>query len=322
MFFSFLFFACNACISCAPDLPLDDQNQDSKDNQNGDSGKSDSGDTATDTAPPNPCPVMEEEPNGDYDRAQVVQMEKWICGTFDEASESAADLDVYSFTTSETGWVKMWIRGEELGSSADLMLTLKIGNETAISTFSPGTTDPMLVVPLEANTHVFAAIQDQFNDFGDNLFYEALFTTVKPPVEYNTTEEENLDNSSSNDGLSSAQELEPNDRVFGTISNNFDRDWYFVDLPAGEQTLQLTVEAHYYGSPIDLVISLYPPETFTDSSVGPVRVRNGGLYSSSYDPYLEYNIENGGKWGILLESNTDTGSDLYWYVLDVKSVVE
>jgi hypothetical protein len=322
MFLSIILLACSACISCAPNLPLDDNKDDNQDNQNSDSGQSDSGDTAVDTSPPPACPVMEEEPNGDYDNAQIVLMEKWICGTFDEASESAADLDVYSFTTTEEGWVKTWVRGEELGSSADLMLTLKIGSETAISTFSPGTTDPSLVLPLKAGVTVFAAIQDQFNDFGDNLFYEALFTTIKPPVEYNMTEDEILDSSISNDGLSSAQEVESEDRVFGTISNNFDRDWYFIDLPPGEQTLQLTVEAHYYGSPIDLVISLFPPETFDDPSTSPVRVRNSGPYSNSFDPYLEYGIDDGGKWGILLESNTDTGSDLYWYVLDIQSVSE
>ena len=322
MLLSILLLGCSACISCAPPLPLDNNNDDKKDNQNTDSGSADSGDTAIDTAPPPPCPLMEEEPNGDYDTAQIVQMEKWICGTFDEASESAADLDVFSFTTSEEGWVKMWARGQDIGSSADLMLTIKIGNETAMSTFSMGSFDPILTIPVEEGVTVFAAIQDQSNDFGDNIFYEALFTSIKPPVEYNTTEEEYLDNQVSNDGLSSGQELDDGDRVFGTISSNFDRDWYFVDLPAGEQSLELTIEAFYHASPADLKISLYPPETFDDPSTNPVRVRNNGSPLSSSDPYLQYGIDDGGKWGILIESRTETGSDLYWYVLDVQSVPE
>ena len=113
---------------------MDNNNDDKKDDQNTDSGEKDSGDTAVDTAPPPPCPVMEEEPNGDYDTAQIVQMEKWICGTFDEASESAADLDVFSFTTAEEGWVKMWARGQDIGSSA-IDAHHKIGNETACRHF-------------------------------------------------------------------------------------------------------------------------------------------------------------------------------------------
>ena len=60
---------------------------------------------------------------------------------------------------------------------------------------------------------VYAAIQDQFNDFGDNLFYEALFTSVKPPVDYNATEEELHESGSSNDGLSLAQEVESGEKV-------------------------------------------------------------------------------------------------------------
>ena len=221
MLLSILLLGCSACISCAPPLPLDNNNDDKKDDQNTDSGEKDSGDTAVDTAPPPPCPVMEEEPNGDYDTAQIVQMEKWICGTFDEASESAADLDVFSFTTAEEGWVKnVGTRTRyrfECGSDAHH----KIGNETALSTFSVGSFDPILTVPVEEGVTVFAAIQDQSNDFGENIFYEALFTSIKPPVEYNTTEEEYLDNQVSNDGLLSGQELEDGDRVFGTISSNF-----------------------------------------------------------------------------------------------------
>ena len=136
-----------------------------------------------------------------------------------------------------------------------------------------------------------------------------MFTSIKPPVEYNTTEEEYLDNQVSNDGLLSGQELEDGDRVFGTISSNFDRDWYFVDLPPGEQNLELTIEAFYHASPADLKISLFPPETFDDPSTNPVRVRNNGSPLSSYDPYLLVILDYGCKWGVLIVSLTVTGSD-------------
>ena len=152
-----------------------------------------------------------------------------------------------------------------------------------MSTFSVGSFDPILTVPIEEGVTVFAAIQDQSNDFGENIFYEALFTSIKPPVEYNLTEEEYLDNQVSNDGLLSGQELEDGDRVFGTISS-IDRDWYFVDLPPGEQNLELTIEKPY-ASPADLKISLFPPETLMTHHQPVQCVRNNGSPLSSSDPF-------------------------------------
>ena len=46
-------------------------------------------DTGLAEAPP--CPIMEIEPNDNYDEAQVVFLEKWICGDYDKEF----DLDNY-----------------------------------------------------------------------------------------------------------------------------------------------------------------------------------------------------------------------------------
>ena len=99
-----LLLGCIGCSSCRPAIPLDNQSNNNDDQNNADSGKDSAADSAVvDTAPPPPCPVMEEEPNGDFDRAQPVPMEEWICGDFIESNEAAADLDVFAFETRDDG---------------------------------------------------------------------------------------------------------------------------------------------------------------------------------------------------------------------------
>ena len=86
-----LLFGCIGCSSCTPSIPLDDNSNKDDNQNNADSAQDSASDSAiVDTAPIPPCPVMEEEPNGDYDRAQAVPMEQWICGDFYESSQAAA----------------------------------------------------------------------------------------------------------------------------------------------------------------------------------------------------------------------------------------
>ena len=73
---SILLMSCSACTSCAS-LPIDNNNNDTDTDDKEDTGE-DTGDTARDTAPPPPCPVMEEEDNGDFNNAMPVPMETWI----------------------------------------------------------------------------------------------------------------------------------------------------------------------------------------------------------------------------------------------------
>ena len=73
-----ILLGCSACISCAPPFRWITTTMIKRTIKIQTPEKKDSGDTAVDTAPPPPCPFMEEEPNGDYDTAQIVQMEKWI----------------------------------------------------------------------------------------------------------------------------------------------------------------------------------------------------------------------------------------------------
>ena len=307
MFLSIL-FACSACLSCF-EIPIDDSEEQQPSSEPSEDSPPE--DTAEDTAENfdlPPCPVMEVEPNGTYDDAQYIPMETWFCGEFSEP----VDLDVFDFDFPEEGWLKVWIRAQDLGSTADTLVSIKNGTNTALSTFNGESTDPLLVVPVKEAMTISAAIQEQYNGFGENHFWEALFTQVKPPIEYNMIETEE-----SNNGMVEGQLVESGDRVFGTIENNYDRDWYLLELPEGTHNLTLSVEANQFGSPIDAMIYLYPPEALIDPEASYAKYRNHGLNPNSTDPYLTYTTSQAGTWGIQIKTFNNSGSDFYWYVLDV-----
>ena len=99
----------------------------------------------------------------------------------------------------------------------------------------------MVVVPVKEGMTISAAIQEQYNGFGDNHFWEALFSQVKPPLEYNGTESEDF-----NDGMAAGQYVESGDRVLGTIDSNYDRDWYLLELGEGEHDLTIKIDANQF----------------------------------------------------------------------------
>lgn len=301
------------CKYWIKNIPLDDNsnNTDQQDENPEDSAEdSAEEDSAEDTGPAPPCPLMEEEPNGSYDEAQSVGMETWVCGTFEELT----DLDVFAFNFPEEGWLQVWVRAQDLGSSADLMVSLKSGSQTALSTFNGESTDPLLIVPVNEAKNFYVAIQEQFNSHGENHFWEALFSQIKAPINYNLTEDESEER---NDGFAAGVPVEDGTRIMGIMDSNFDRDWYTIDLPEGSHEITLAIDAHAYGSPIDLEIYLYPPEALEDSTENYVVYRNNGLNPNSLDPYLTHTVDRGGTWGVLLKTYNSTGSEFYWYVLDV-----
>jgi len=305
--FTLLLFSCSACTSCI-ELPIDNNNENETDD-NQDTSK-DSGDTARDTAPPPPCPVMEEEDNGDYDNAMPVPMETWVCGTFDQQS----DLDVYLFSMPQDGWLKLWVRGQDLGSNSDLLVSVTVGDETALSTVSYGSTDPQMIVPISEASDIFGVVQEQYNGFGENHFYEALFSEVKPPLEYNAVEDESIED---NNGYARGTVIEDGDRLLARIDSNLDRDWFQLTVPPGLSSLTIEIEAFMFGSPLDPILYLYPPDPEDEDDY--LRVRNNAD-PNNLDPILTYTLDGGEEgltYNLLVKSFAGTGSEFYWYVMDV-----
>ena len=306
-------FGCIGCQSCQPqiDVPNDSDSQQEPSSEDTDTAEEvDTADTGLE-APP--CPIMEIEPNDNYDSAQLAFLEKWICGTFDKDF----DLDNYGFQFPESdGWLKIWGRAQSIGSLSDVLITLDQGSNTAVSFAQVGTTDPMMIVPVTNEDILYTTIYDQYGGFGDNSFYEMIISQVKPPVEWTRSEEDGL---GENNAPTSAQSVADGDRIFGTTVTNYDTDWYTFSVAEGE-TIQVTlsVEAFQEGSPMDPILYLYDDRIFTDFDAPYRAVRNsqpGDI--ANLDPLLRYTIDDAGDWAILIKNNGSGGSDFHWYVLDV-----
>mgnify|MGYP000436342843 CR=1 FL=1 len=311
-------FGCIGCQSCQPqiDVPDNPDNQPEPSTENVDTAETiDTGDTALE---PPPCPIMEVEPNDNYDEAQLVFLEKWICGEYDKEF----DLDNFGFQFPEDeGWLKVWGRAQSVGSLSDILITLDQGSNTAVSFAQAGTTDPMLIVPVTNEEALYATIYDQYGGYGENNFYEMMISQIKPPVEWNRNETDALGENNSPAG---AETVEDGEIIFGTSSTNYDTDWFKFTVNEGE-TVQVTLEltAFSEGSPMDPIVYLYDDRIFTDSDAPYRAVRNNRSgEAGNLDPLLRYSISAAGDWAILVKNNGPGGSDFHWYIIDVSLEVE
>lgn len=311
-------FGCIGCQSCQPqiDVPDNPDNQPEPSTENVDTAETiDTGDTALE---PPPCPIMEVEPNDNYDEAQLVFLEKWICGEYDKEF----DLDNFGFQFPEDeGWLKVWGRAQSVGSLSDILITLDQGSNTAVSFAQAGTTDPMLIVPVTNEEALYATIYDQYGGYGENNFYEMMISQIKSPVEWTRNETDSVGENNSPLG---AETVEDGEIIFGTSSTNYDTDWFRFTVNEGE-TVQVTLEltAFSEGSPMDPIVYLYDDRIFTDSDAPYRAVRNNRSgEAGNLDPLLRYSISAAGDWAILVKNNGPGGSDFHWYIIDVSLEVE
>ena len=109
-------FACVGCSACQPQI-----NHPTTTTTPPPTLVSGQGDTAGETGDPDNlrCPQLEEEPNNYV--SQDIELEQWLCGDF----EKLIDLDNYRLTIAEDGWLKIWGRAASIGSTTDLMVTIK-----------------------------------------------------------------------------------------------------------------------------------------------------------------------------------------------------
>lgn len=308
-----LLSACNpsACIEVTPIDPSQDGGA------TDDTGPppDDTGDTGPiDTGPAPPCDVPEVEPNQPYALAQELPMEQWACGSFQEGGENT---EMFRFENDEAGWLRVWARAFEIGSLADLTLSLYStdGTFAASRISNPDSTDAMIVFPVDDEYEFVTTLNEQYGRSGDAYAWDLMASQVKSPLEWT------LEEQAGNDTVGGAQVVVDGDRVFGRINATTDYDWFAVELPEGQSDITFDVEAYKYGSPADIRMELYRP--------------NGTLYTYSastsdeglndLDPKLARTVTYGGTWTVKLMTEVDDDGSLqggggiaYWYVLDVR----
>ena len=323
----------DACVSCEapePQLPSSPAEEAPPPAQ-------DTGDDTGELPPPPACDFPEEEPNSSRADANVIETELWACGVLAPEGEDGTGLatDFLTFIVPETGWLSMWARGQDIGSSSDLQMNPTVyrdGEPIVVGTVehSPGTLDPKVTFPVLAGDEVSVSISSQNLSASDQQIWEFLATILKePPVYWNRVEDEDVDDPGVNDTNELANEvLVTGDSVFGILSTDDAADVFLLDIPDASTTIHLDIEAYDVGSPIDARLALirenpdYDPDADASdpNSEKWLTVRrddNGPGADLDLDPEIEADTSIPGMWRVRVTNPGFYDSKLDWYVLHV-----
>lgn len=291
------------CNGCRPTFPNPNPKTDDTE---GDSAAdtSDSDTSETDTGPPPRCDFEELEPNNSPDTSQVLPMEQWACGEF----SAYLDLDWFTITPTQPGWVTVRVESALRGSSANPQLLVDGGGESAQVLDGYLTTDPLLVFPAPAIEPYRVTLAETNLLYGDDYTWFMLTTQSKEPVEWDTEEAE------PNDDRAEAQVFIPGQTVFGSVGNEGDFDWYKITTPyEGQQTLTFDVTAFTEGSAANLMLVLYDA---TEGSAA-LKTSYSGEIDYDRDPYFEKNVTGVQDLYLLARTEDDKGSRFHWYTLSM-----
>lgn len=292
-----MLFACRGCEACRPDVvPVDTGESDT------DTNPVDTDTTVPDTDVPPPCAQPEIEPNG-LDEPNAIVMEQYACGTFDPIY----DVDARTVEVPRAMWLRVRVDARSIGRADPIVILSSADGQTAQgSERDDGFEDPLLVFPTDA-TRWTVLVTDEAGQGGpDNFPYQLMVAEAKAPVEYDATESE-----SEHSSAEIAQPLAFGTTVFGDMEGTFASDWYSMSIPAGKQTLTVTVEAFSAGSPGDFSVALY------DADGTQVATAAVGEHGWEHDPWLQYT--SGGSETLYLRVAEATGRTgrAYWYTAQV-----
>jgi len=299
------------CAACYGDLPTNNKNDDDDNTDTAveDTAVEDTG--PVDTGPPPPCAVPEEEPNNSVTDAQKLPLERWACGVLLEQG----DLDYFYFDVPTAGWYRVWVRGQDIGSSSDLQLAFSntTSTYTALATTSPNSLDPQIVFYAEGADRFQVSVADTFYGYGDDYIWEMMATESKEPVDWNVVEDEWVGSGGSNDALVDGEPVEDGDQILGVLNPGSDQDFYIIDLPAGDVSLVAQVHAWNYGSPLYSTLRVF------DMDGTELRERSYGGSGLDYDPKLTYKTTGPVQLAVQVDvqNNAGGGGLSHWYMLEL-----
>ncbi len=262
-----------ACASCF-ELPGEDSPDQVEDTPPIDTNldSADTGDTGE--APlPGPCtqPHEDDENFGnDYSQPIALQLDAWACGTIDAAN----DVEYFTFTTLQSGWMKVDAQAELRGSSADLftLVAFLTGDDAVTTTGRSLGSDPLTVFYAPTPGDYFVSLAESDAGYGDAYGWWMVASMTKAPVDFDLTETEPNDGREEATTLVPVEELDENGvpitpgvsvvKYYGTIGDGGDADWWIVNIPEGADLFLLDVDSFKLGAPTDIQLTLY----WTDES--------------------------------------------------------
>ncbi len=294
-----LFLMWMACNGCQPELPRPDDSPPIDTAPPEDSSPPD--DSAPDTSPPALCDLEEVEPNDNILEGTPLPMEVWACGFIERRN----DLDVFAFSNTEPGWVEINVEAYARGYDTDPQFQLIGNGTTAMVTGRYLGTDPRMVFPVAAATDWTVVVSDTNFEFGEDFGWFLLTSQTKAPVRWSHEEVE------PNDSYPTAQVVQPGDKVFATLGETPDFDWYDVSFP-GAGTFTVTIDAYTVGSPADTTLRV-----FRDDGTTLIATDTSGEIGYDPDPYYQRRIGEANRYYLQVRTVDDIGSPFHWYTLDI-----
>lgn len=299
----FLLVSCRACVD--PELPSnhdDDDDSQKEDSQDSPVDSEDS-DSPPDSGPPVFCTMEEPEPNGTLQEAMAIPMESWVCGNIDQV----ADADFYSLTTTEPGWITIDLQAASRGSFADMDLAITDGDRTVTVFDGYLSTDPRIVFPADVpGTYLGWVSEHDPLQSGDSYTWFMRASLSKPAIGWSREEVETNGPAQEN-----AEPLLLEERIFGTISDSEDIDWFHITTPADATAVILDIEAYSLGSPLNTSLVI------RDAEGDIVKWVTSGEIDYDLDPHAEIKTEGAQDWYLQVFNPDEKGSRFHWYTLVV-----
>jgi hypothetical protein len=306
-----LLLVMGGCNGCTPKIPHGNDPPPNKNDTSDDSDSSDSVDSVppdTDSGPPAMCDHVEVEPNDTPDEAESLEMEQWACGQFIDF----LDLDWFTFTPTEPGWVTVRVEAAERGSSANPQVSVDGGGESAMVLDGYLTSDPLLVFPAEDLETWRLTLAETNLLYGEDYTWYLMASLSKAPVDWDGEEAE------PNDTFSEANELAMSTPTLAAIGSAGDFDWYKIHTTEeGEQTLTINITAFKEGSVADLSAALYDEDGTTV-----LREKTYGEIDYDRDPWFTKKVTGVKDLYVFVRNEKETGSRFHWYTLEVTSTIE
>ncbi len=321
--------ACTGCYELGLPGAVGDDPGDETNSPVDTSGEEDTGDLP----PPPLCEFPEVEPNNNLAEANPIDPESWACGTLLVDDLDPIGLDYVTFEAPASGWISMWGRGETIGSAADIDMNVFVdsdfGSDLVVFERTVGSHESFGMLPIEQGDVFQVALRDAFSGNGEGYVWEFLGSMEKgAPLDWTMEEDEVRDGAATNDTFAAAtQTLASGDRVFGVVGNaaGDKGDIYKIEVPEGITTIELTVEAWEYGSPLNSRIKLYRPDVIDqiETEIEDSRAANNAYrHSETWDPYISYTATEAGTWYVSVLKAGDYFGPYHWYVLSVNMEAE
>ncbi len=315
------FVGCKSCIGCVdPDMPSDPNQPHIGDTSPEDSG--DTGETAPpeDTTPPPPCDVPEVEPNESPDEAFTVPLESTACGSFQERGDS----DRMIIPAEDAQWIRIDVDAAAIGSSANVSFALTAweSGEYAMIVNRTFEEDPWIVFPVLGDAAYDVTLYEESGQGGDDLEWELLASEDKAPVDWTVQE------SSNNNLCKNAQTIKAGDVVLGWLDEDFDYDWYHVEVPSSVDKINWTfqIEAYTKGSPLASRLSVWYVMVFDLDDVDFLATSFEDGDTNNRDPKIELSTEGEGDLYLVVQkpslTSDPSASAFHWYTLSINNDLE